>query len=59
FIAEQKTAVYYQNSWLLQPMTILYLEPKKLKFELNKSYIDSKINNIKKPVTEIINKYKY
>ncbi|KIM13757.1 hypothetical protein [Mycoplasma capricolum] len=58
FIAEQRTAVYYQNSWLLQPMTILYLEPKKLKFELNKSYIDSKINNIKKPVTEIINKYK-
>ncbi|KKW61235.1 hypothetical protein AAK27_577 [Mycoplasma capricolum subsp. capricolum] len=39
-------------------MTIFYLEQKQLKFELNKFYVNTKINKIKKPVKEIINKYR-
>ncbi|KIM13925.1 hypothetical protein MCGM508_02468 [Mycoplasma capricolum subsp. capricolum] len=39
-------------------MTIFYLEHKQLKFKLNKFYVNTKIYKIKKPVKEIINKYK-
>ncbi|AGJ90718.1 hypothetical protein [Mycoplasma putrefaciens] len=58
FIVEQRTSVYYKNSWYLQPMSILYLKPKKLKFEADRSYIYSKIQSIKSPVNDIISMYK-